>query len=141
MNPNEAAAKSGNIFNGIWAKFNGYLKEGGGFLPDSLKADFQSLVNGQFNVQTQLYQNIAKQYGDIATRQGLNPSNVVPDYSGAAPKIDKSTIDADIQHAINDKANFPNREALIDALMREYNISKEEAATKVYTIWTDSARK
>ena len=39
----ESAAKSGNIFAGAYARFNGYLKEKGGFLPENVKKSF--LVN------------------------------------------------------------------------------------------------
>lgn len=79
------AAKSGNIFAGVFARFNGYLKEEGGFLPPQVQQAFLSLVNAKFEVQRGLYENTAAQYRDIAKRQGLNPENVVINYAGAAP--------------------------------------------------------
>lgn len=79
----ETAAKSGNIFAGAFAKFNGYLKPEGGFLPTSVRAQFQNLVNQRLNAQQVTYDNYAKQYREIAARQGLNPDNVVPNFSGA----------------------------------------------------------
>lgn len=79
----QSAAQSGNIFAGALARFNGYLKPDGGFLPDAVKNDFQSIVGSKLKVQTQLYDNVASQYQQIASRQGLNPSNVTLNYSAA----------------------------------------------------------
>lgn len=89
------AAKSGNIFSGIWSKFNGYFKENGGFLPDTVKTQFANLVNQNLTGQQTQYDNFAKDYRNIATRQGLNPDNVVVNYGNALtgtdadPKADK----------------------------------------------------
>jgi len=82
----DTAAKSGNIFQGWASKFNGYFKEQGGFLPDNVKREFQNLLNQKFGAQEVLYSNLAKQYTDIAERQGLNPQNVVVDYAAANPQ-------------------------------------------------------
>lgn len=54
----DTASKSGNIFMGWAAKFNGYLKEGGGFLPEQVRKDFQSIINQKFNIATQQYNNL-----------------------------------------------------------------------------------
>lgn len=78
-----SAAKSGNIFAGVFARFNGYLKEEGGFLPEQVKKAFQSIVDSKLETQRQLYDNVASEYAKIAERQGLNPSNVVLNYSAA----------------------------------------------------------
>lgn len=77
------AAKSGNIFLGTLAKFNGYLKENGGFLPENVKSSFQSIINSKLQVQEDLYNNTVKQYQDLARRQGLNPANVTIDFGAA----------------------------------------------------------
>lgn len=77
------AAKSGNIFAGAYAKFNGYLKENGGFLPENVKTEFQNLTNQRLQAQQIAYDNYAKSYREIAERQGLNPDNVVPNFGGA----------------------------------------------------------
>jgi hypothetical protein len=77
------AAKSGNIFAGSFAKFNGYLKEEGGRLPESLKKEFKRLVDDKLSAQTVSYDNFAKGIKQIAKNQGLNPDNVVPNFSGA----------------------------------------------------------
>lgn len=78
------AAKSGNIFQGAFAKFNGYFKEKGGFLPDNVKKEFQNLVNLKLAVKEKQYNNVKSQYEGIADRQGLNKNNVVIDYAGGA---------------------------------------------------------
>jgi hypothetical protein len=80
----ETAAKSGNIFQGAFAKFNGYLKDKGGFLPANVRQEFQNLVNQKLNVKEAQYTNVKKQYEGVASRQGLNPQNVVIDYAGGA---------------------------------------------------------
>jgi hypothetical protein len=80
----ETAAKSGNIFQGAFARFNGYFKEKGGILPENVKQEFQNLVNQKLKVKETQYNNLTKQYSDIAVRQGLNPKNVVIDYAGGA---------------------------------------------------------
>lgn len=74
------AAKSGNIFLGAYAKYNGYLKEKGGFLPPQVRTSFQSIVNSKLKVQQQLFDNLANEYRLLAARQGLNPQNVVIGY-------------------------------------------------------------
>lgn len=83
----DTASKSGNIFAGAFAKFNGYLKPEGGFLPPSVQAQFQNLVNQRLKAQQVAYDNYAAQYREIAKRQNLNPDNVVPDFSGALTDV------------------------------------------------------
>lgn len=91
-----SAAKSGNIFAGALAQFNGYLKPNGGFLPPQVKAGFQSIINSKLDVQTQLYNNTKAQYEDVARRQGLNPNNVTIDYSGVVqPPMQGPTMPQD----------------------------------------------
>lgn len=80
-----AAAKSGNIFLGVLARFNGFFKETGGFMPPATAKAFQDIVSAKFDVQSKLYENVASSYRDIAERQGLDPNNVVPRYSDVAP--------------------------------------------------------
>lgn len=80
------AAASGNIFQGVWSKFNGYFKDKGGFLPDNVKQEFQNLVNQKLAVKQKQYDNVKKNYEDIAKRQGLDSRNVIIDYaSGGSP--------------------------------------------------------
>lgn len=83
------AAKSGNLFNGVWAKFNGYFKDGGGFLPDSVKNDFLTLMKRTLESKTSSYNNYASQTRNIAKTQGMNPDNVAIEF-----KIDTSGLKA-----------------------------------------------
>lgn len=80
----DAAAKSGNLFQGVYAKFNGYFKDKGGILPPNVKQEFQNLVNQKLAVKAQQYNNVKSQYENIAGRQRLNPQNVVIDYASGA---------------------------------------------------------
>ena len=86
-----SAAKSGNIFAGAFAKFNGYFKEKGGILPESVKEEFSNLINQKLDVSRRLYDNLANEYKGIAERQGLDPRNVITGYSNAQDKVDNLT--------------------------------------------------
>jgi len=72
------AAKSGNLFLGQLAKFNGYFKDSGGFLPENVKQAFSSIVNSKLEAQTTRYNALANQTRKIAYDQGLNPDHVAP---------------------------------------------------------------
>lgn len=72
------AAKSGNLFLGQYARFNGYFKDSGGFLPENVKQAFASIVNSKLEAQTTRYNELAKQTRKIAYEQGLNPDHVAP---------------------------------------------------------------
>mgnify|MGYP003144064390 CR=1 FL=1 len=58
-----AAAKSGNIFVGVYARFNGYWKAEGGFMPPALKNDFMEITNQKYQVVESQYQNLYSEYG------------------------------------------------------------------------------
>lgn len=101
----ETAAKSGNIFQGVFAKFNGYFKEKGGFLPKNVQTEFQNLVNQKLKVKESQYQNVVKNYQGIAERQGLNSQNVIIDYGqgGYTPEVDNSP-DAVFNSVVNNNS-------------------------------------
>jgi hypothetical protein len=87
-----SAAKSGNIFAGIYARFNGYLNPNGGFLPDQVKTAFQSIIDSKLKVQQNLYDQTIAQYKQMAVSQGLNPNNVTTNLNtGSAPTTGGST--------------------------------------------------
>ncbi|HWR14950.1 MAG TPA: hypothetical protein VN577_08980 [Terriglobales bacterium] len=46
----DTASKSGNIFAGALAKFNGYLRPEGGFLPDNVKQDFLRILDQKLSI-------------------------------------------------------------------------------------------
>ncbi len=111
----DSAAKSGNIFSGAFARFNGYFKEGGGFLPDTVKQDFLSILNSKLAVQTNLYNNYADETRAIAKRQQLNPDNVVVNFKAAdntsdpyAGKIDSFGTQNPVYQSTISKAKTDN---------------------------------
>jgi hypothetical protein len=55
------AAKSGNIFSGWAAKFNGALNPNGGFLSDEVKRDFLRTIEARMGVKRAQYDNLRKQ--------------------------------------------------------------------------------
>lgn len=118
------AAKSGNIFAGVFARFNGYLKEEGGFLPENVKKAFQSIVNSKLSVAEQMYNNVYQEYRDIAKRQGLNPDNVTINYGKGSenPNIPKSKADAQplLEDDIQSLSASMTREQLADELFKDY---------------------
>lgn len=80
----EAASKSGNIFAGTWTRFNkGYFDPQGGILPEQVKQDFVKAINVKMAVAQKQYDNLANEYSSVATRQGLDPRNVVIGYGNA----------------------------------------------------------
>lgn len=75
----DSAAKSGNLFKGWAAKFNGYLKEEGGILPDNVKQSFITIVKQKLDVYQTQYDKLRDHYRKIAQEQDLNPEHVAPD--------------------------------------------------------------
>ena len=59
-----SAAKSGNIFAGALARFNGYLKETGGSLPDALKREFLGIVEQKMGVARNQAGQVFKAFGE-----------------------------------------------------------------------------
>lgn len=73
------AASSGNIFQGVFSRFNGYLKESGGFLPPNVKEAFNSIVQTKLDIKQQQYNKLRDQFRKTASEQDLNPEHVAPD--------------------------------------------------------------
>lgn len=90
----DKAAASGNLFQGVFAKFNGYFKDKGGFLPANVRDEFQNLVNQKLEAQKVAYNNIAAQTKEIVKRQGLDPNNVVIDFSGGIENLQPNVVTA-----------------------------------------------
>jgi len=80
----DAAAKSGNIFSGVWTKFNkGYFDPKGGIIPEEVKKSFQTLIGEKFNVIDGQYNNLRNEKArliDKKTGQGDGASYLI-DYS------------------------------------------------------------
>ena len=84
----ETAAKSGNIFKGAMAKFNGYLKEEGGFLPENVKQAFRDITQTKFEVAKSQYDNTFSEYSrkiDSAIGKQDMGQQFLIDYSKAFP--------------------------------------------------------
>ena len=47
-------------------------------------------------------------------------------------------METDINSAVHDPLHFKTREELLDAIIKEYGISKEEAWSKIISIWKDN---
>ena len=107
------AAKSGNIFAGAYARFNGYLKEGGGFLPEQVKKDFQSIINQKLDVATKQYTNLRNETArKINIKTGASDGGeYLTDYAGALNQVvGEPSLDdlppLDGQEKIGDNAGF-----------------------------------
>lgn len=77
----ELAAESGNIFLGKFAKYNGYLKSKGGFLPKEVKESFVAITNSKMEANYRTYELFRAETRRIAASQGLNPDNIAPNLS------------------------------------------------------------
>lgn len=92
----ETASKSGNIFDGAFAKFNkGYLGEGG-FMPAEVKATFLSSANSAWSGKQQQYFNVKEEFGQkVDRRLGTNNgANYLTSYEDAAPLDEATSIEA-----------------------------------------------
>ena len=91
------AAKSGNIFKGWAARFNGYLEEEGGFLPENVKKEFQNIVNQKFDVSRKNYTNIWSETGrkiniKLAPHQFSNGTEYLTQYDLSSNNEDPNEI-------------------------------------------------
>lgn len=83
----EAAAKSGNIFKGWAARFNGAVRPEGGFLSENVRKEFLRLIGEKSKVITGQYRNLrketAKQIDRITGQKG--GEDWLKDYESAFP--------------------------------------------------------
>lgn len=56
------AAKSGNIFAGWAARFNGGLNPSGGFLSEQVRKDFLKTINARMSIKGRQYNNLRSEY-------------------------------------------------------------------------------
>ena len=93
------AAKTGNIFQGTFARFNGAIKTGG-FLPEEVKADFTRAARAGFEAKNKQYFNVkAEKAKQINQRLGIsNGIDYLTAYEGAAPLMQ---IDFDIADSLS----------------------------------------
>jgi hypothetical protein len=84
------AARSGNIFQGWAARFNGALNPNGGFLSDRVRRDFLRTIDSRLAIKTSQYQNLRGQLVSRVNRIKAGApetgDEALIDYStGAAP--------------------------------------------------------
>ncbi|HZM25960.1 MAG TPA: hypothetical protein VFB89_01265 [Gemmatimonadales bacterium] len=82
------ASKTGNIFAGWAARFNGALRPEGGFLSDQLKKDFQRVLQGRIQQATRQAQGIYNDFGrriDRITQQPGTGTGYLTDYTTVFP--------------------------------------------------------
>jgi hypothetical protein len=90
---NTGASKSGNIFAGAYAKYNGYLDPKGGFVSDGAKLAIQG-------VMTNLYENKRREYTNIRNQ-------VVKDLENRKiPDADAYVYDYDLHADVINEENF-----------------------------------
>jgi hypothetical protein len=82
----ENAAKTGTIFQGAYARFNGAIKTGG-FLPESVKNDFIRAARSSFEAKNTQYYNVKNEYVKrVNNTAGVNNgADYLTAYEGAAP--------------------------------------------------------
>lgn len=111
----ETARKSGNIFEGAFAKFNGYFKDKGGSLPQSVRDEFKRLIDISLQSKERQYNNLRQETArKINKKTGATDGDeYLTDYSGALTT--KSISNA--QKSLDDfyVAN-PDKQGQIDAL-------------------------
>lgn len=65
----ENAARSGNIFKGVLARYNGYLKAEGGFLPENVKDSFLKIVQEKYKSKESQYDNLYNEKGRLINKK------------------------------------------------------------------------
>jgi hypothetical protein len=111
------AKKSGNIFAGMFAKYNGYLKSKGGFISDSAKNEILTAIGNRYDTAMGDYKNLRNQVVDRLTKQGI-------------PNADDYVIDYDNSDNIYNEATFTPQDLSLYLTM---NPDKEPLALKVKT--------
>lgn len=132
------AAKSGNIFAGMYTRFNGYLKPEGGFLPENVKQSFKSIVDSKLQEQQASYNQIKSDYQAIAQRSGLNPENVVINYDKTQRYQNKPITATEEQYAaamkkIDPETNKPFTREGVDKYLSKRNFSSVGSDTNQAT--------
>lgn len=86
----DKAASAGNIFAGAYAKFNGYLKPNGGFLPPQVKTAFKSIIESKLGAASQqvkaLHKDYARRIGVLAGKPGTG-EEYLTDYTQLIPDM------------------------------------------------------
>lgn len=123
----EAASKSGNIFKGAFARFNGYLKPEGGFLPPEVKQSFLDIMNIKFDAKAQQYDNLFNEFSrKINQKTGDdNGSDYLTQYKFdfSSPSEELNLEPVDIEKYIGNsnllRTERPELIPLVDELIKE----------------------
>ena len=109
------AAKSGNIFKGVWAKFNGYMKEEGGFLPPNVRTQFQNLLNQKYTAAERQYDNFrSESAGQINKRTGrTDGEDFLIDYKVPVSQMVEDFKEKLARWTAADPANMASYEKLV----------------------------
>ena len=98
-------------------------------------------INASANAKARSFQSQADVAG-VGDQWKKYISGFSPSYNQSTNQpSNQSTIQSDIQNAIKDTQNFPNREALISALVQHYGISQADASKQVYSLWSDNTQR
>jgi len=83
----EAAAKSGNIFAGWAARFNGALRPDGGFLNEGIREEFVNIIGEKHSIITAQYRNLRSETAKQIERISGQPDGEswLKDYEAAFP--------------------------------------------------------
>jgi murein DD-endopeptidase MepM/ murein hydrolase activator NlpD len=110
----DTASKSGNLFVGALAKFNGLFKESGGKLSDEVRNEFQKIINQKYGTVKQQYANLYSENQRKMEALGIDdPAIFLTDYTGAETTPDSPTITID--------------EEAVAQLIQELGITRQEA--------------
>lgn len=101
----DAAIASGNIFAGAWARFNGFFRPEGGFLPEAVKREFGKLVGLKLDTITKQYENLRREYGKRVERftGQTGGMDYLTDYGAAFGTSDKKSPDAEADEYLRKK--------------------------------------
>lgn len=110
------AAKTGNIFQGAYARFNKTFGTGG-FLPEEVKADFTRAARASFEARNSQYFNVKSEYANRINRTlgTTNGADYLTAYEGAAPL---SEVDFDLVDSLSNASP----EDLLDIMQRSQGL-------------------
>lgn len=104
----ETAARSGNIFRGWAAKFNGYFTDKGGILPPQVKSEFIAILQEKMGVTgnqvTAMYADFGRRIDNITGRKGTG-TDYLTDYVtifGGGKRLDEAAAREFLRQAGND---------------------------------------
>ena len=136
---NTGASKSGNIFAGALARFNGLINPEGGFVSEQAKNNIFQVITDRYNTRKAVYDNFAKQKQMEA--ESAAPGYKLTDY--ASVNVTETTPSTDPEAELSDDivanaSNYKTREELISALTAIYpEFTKDQIAEKVYSAISD----